>query len=74
MESCTQFVKPMNIKCDDEELIICDTPGIDDTRGIEVDIANMYGICYAASVSKAVLPIIVFSRKGCGDKMTYFKD
>ena len=43
--------------------MILDTPGIKDSRGIEVNIANYMSISKAFTTSSSVLPIIVFSFK-----------
>jgi len=53
--------------------MICDTPGLEDTRGPELDLSNMYGICIAAKACKTIVPVIVLSKKGCGDRMTELK-
>ncbi len=45
-ESCTQFVRAIKLKVDyrgGTEVFIVDTPGIEDTRGAEMDAANQYG-------------------------------
>ena len=59
--SCTTYIKTINFVWDDEELIICDSPGLEDTRGSEIDIANIYGVIYAAQKCKAILPVIIIS-------------
>ena len=79
MTSCTRFIKAVKFKYkgDDDEkeedIVICDAPGLEDTRGPELDVANIYGVVLAAHECKSVLPIIVLSDKGMGDRMTRFK-
>ena len=46
--SCTKYIKPIKFTYDDEELTLCDCPGLEDTRGPELDIANIFGVVLAA--------------------------
>ena len=67
MTSCTRFIKPikithMNEDDEEEDIIICDCPGLEDTRGPELDIANIYGVVYAAWGCKGIIPIITLSK------------
>jgi len=48
MVSCTKFIKAVKVKYDDNTIVICDSPGLEDTRGPELDVSNMYGIKKAA--------------------------
>ena len=73
MTSCTRFIKAVKFQYDDEDLIICDCPGLEDTRGPELDIANIYGVVIAAQGCKGIVPIILMSEGGMGDRMTTFK-
>ena len=40
---------------------IVDSPGLEDSRGEELNVANIYGLVQAARVCKKVIPIIVLS-------------
>ena len=77
MQSCTRFIKAITVKNSgddgDEDMIICDSPGLEDTRGPELDVANIYGVVLAAHESKSILPIIILNSNGMGDRMTSFK-
>jgi len=48
--SCTRFIHPVEFAYYDEEnderhqVILCDTPGLMDSRGVEVDVANQFGV------------------------------
>ena len=81
MCSQTKFIKAIKFKNKldslkeggEEEMVICDSPGLEDTRGPEIDIANTYGVIFAAHQCKSVIPIVVLSEKGMGDRMNTFK-
>ena len=47
-ESCTKHVIAININHNGTSFYVCDSPGIGDTRGPEIDIANNYGVVKAA--------------------------
>ena len=49
-KSCTTYIKTIKFKWgeDNEEFLFCDSPGLEDTRGSELDIANIHGVIYAA--------------------------
>lgn len=51
-----------------ETLAICDTPGFDDTDGVEIDIANGYRMVRAIHRARRVKPVLVLSEKGIGDR------
>jgi len=51
------------------DIIICDTPGFDDTSGPEVDVANGIGLIRAISKSKSVRPVILISALSVGDRL-----
>jgi len=55
-------------------IVICDTPGFDDTRGPEVDVANGIGLIRAISKSKSVRLVILISGQGMGDKCDGLRD
>jgi len=49
MESCTRFIKAITfLDEEDVEMTIADSPGLEDNRGPEMDIANIYGVVLAA--------------------------
>ena len=50
-----------------------DSPGLEDTRGAELDIANIYGIVKAAHACESITPLILISSKAMGDRMTGLK-
>ena len=49
--------------------MICDAPGLEDTRGPELDVANVYGVVIAAHKCKSILPIVILSENGMGERM-----
>ena len=53
--------------------MLCDCPGLEDSRGPELDIANIYGVVHAAWGCKAIIPIIILSEGGMGERMSSFK-
>jgi hypothetical protein len=52
----------------EECLIICDSPGFDDSDGVEADIANGLGIVQAIRRAKSVKPVLVLSKEGMGSR------
>ena len=72
-KSCTTYIKTIKFTWDDEEFIICDSPGLEDTRGSELDIANIHGVIYAAKKCKAITPVIIISQKGLEERMIGLK-
>ncbi len=74
--SCTRFVRAIKIKVNYRgatELFILDTPGIEDTRGAEIDAANQYGNVQAGQVCASVLPVFVLSQQDEGGRMSGLK-
>ncbi|KAL4489802.1 hypothetical protein ABPG72_022442 [Tetrahymena utriculariae] len=73
-KSETRFITPVNINFRDinmgynGSIILCDSPGFDDTAGPEVDIANGLGIVQAVKLCKSVRPVILLSFKSMGDR------
>ncbi|CAF5166881.1 unnamed protein product, partial [Rotaria sp. Silwood1] len=51
----------------DGDIILCDTPGFEDTNGPEVDIANGIGVVRAVKGCKSVKPVVLISYKSIGD-------
>lgn len=70
----TRYITPIlvdlkELGLDDEvSIILCDSPGFDDSAGEEVDIANSIGIIKAVQNCKSVRPIILISMLGIGDR------
>ncbi|CAF4640605.1 unnamed protein product [Rotaria socialis] len=54
-------------------IILCDTPGFEDTNGPEVDIANGIGVVKAVKGCKSVKPLVLFSYKSIGDRCSGIK-
>ena len=71
--SCTKYIKTISFAHDDEEYLICDSPGLEDTRGAELDVANIYGVIYAAQQCSAILPVIVISQDSLEERMIGLK-
>jgi len=59
--SCTSFIKVLTINNKDSEIVIVDTPGLMDSRGCEVDTANILGIVKASFECESILPVLVLS-------------
>ena len=49
-------------------IALCDSPGFDDTEGIEVDIANAYGIVEAMRGCRSVRLVVLVSFTNIGDR------
>lgn len=64
-ESETRIITPVKVNLKDiggyekKDVIICDTPGLGDTAGAEVDIANAISIIEAIRSCKSVKPVIL---------------
>ncbi|CAF3422696.1 unnamed protein product, partial [Rotaria sp. Silwood2] len=54
-------------------IILCDTPGFEDTNGPEVDIANGIGVVKAVKGCKTVKPLVLFSYKSMDDRCSGIK-
>ena len=50
-------------------ITLCDTPGFEDNRGIEVDISNGLGIAEAVRGCRSVRPLYLFSFPSVGDRL-----
>jgi energy-coupling factor transporter ATP-binding protein EcfA2 len=63
-----QFSDISGDEIDDDNIVICDTPGFEDTGGPEIDIANGVGVYNAVKEAESVLPVILFSEKSIGER------
>ena len=61
----TSFIRVIKTKYskgfEKNECFLCDSPGLEDTRGEELNVANMHGLVQAAKYCKGVIPIVVLS-------------
>ncbi|ETO02276.1 hypothetical protein RFI_35160, partial [Reticulomyxa filosa] len=57
-----------------DTIVLCDTPGFEDTNGPEVDVANGVGIVKALQNCKSVKPVILMSYIALGNRMSCVKD
>ena len=79
-KSETRFIIPISVDLSgvvasrSDSIIICDTPGFDDTNGPEVDIANGISIIRAIRECKSVRPVVLVSYKGIGDRFEGLKN
>jgi hypothetical protein len=44
-----------------QQLTVCDTPGFEDSRRVEIDIANSIAVANAIKVCKSVKPVLLIS-------------
>ncbi|CAF4392841.1 unnamed protein product [Rotaria sp. Silwood2] len=76
----TRYITPVTVNIEDvggnhsDSIILCDTPGFDDTSGVEVDIANRIGIVKAIKGCKRVKPVVLISYKSIGDRLEGLKN
>jgi predicted GTPase len=54
-------------------IVLCDTPGFEDTNGPEVDVANGIGLVNAVRQCRSVKPLVLISYKSIGDRLTGLK-
>jgi len=67
--SVTRSIQMIDITTESgETLVICDSPGFDDTDGAEVNIANGFRLVRAVHRAKRVKPVLVLSKNGIGDR------
>lgn len=57
----------------DEEIYLVDTPGLKDTGGIEIELANSYGVVKALEQCREITIVLVVSIESWGTKGTGFK-
>jgi hypothetical protein len=67
--SVTKFINCVNV----DGLILCDTPGFEDSQGPEVDIANGVGVVEGIRRCKSIIPAIVISYKSTGERFSGIK-
>ncbi|CAF1394740.1 unnamed protein product [Adineta steineri] len=78
--SVTRYISPVTVNFKDiggrgdDGVILCDSPGFEDTSGPEVDIANGIGIVKAIKGCQSVKPVVLVSYKSIGDRCTGVKD
>lgn len=77
-ESETRFLRaikvPIKIGLKTEIIILGDSPGLMDTRGKELDVANQYGLIETAKKCHGVLPVVVLSEKTIGERCGGLKE
>ncbi|ETO28585.1 hypothetical protein RFI_08544, partial [Reticulomyxa filosa] len=54
-------------------IVLCDTPGFEDTGGTEVEVANGVGIVKALQTCKSVKPVVLISYIAFGHRMNNIK-
>ncbi|CAF4052384.1 unnamed protein product [Rotaria sp. Silwood1] len=70
----TRYMTPVTMNFRDvnsfktDSIILCDSPGFEDTNGAEIDIANGFGIITAVKGCHGVKPVVVISYKSIGDR------
>jgi len=78
-QSETRYITPVRVNFKDVgafskgSVVLCDSPGFEDTSGPEVDIANGIGIVRAIKVCQSVRPVIFVSYKNIGDRFERLK-
>ncbi|ETO02428.1 hypothetical protein RFI_35008, partial [Reticulomyxa filosa] len=80
-ESATQYItavpinlKKMGVTTEMKTVVLCDTPGFEDTNGPEVDVANGIGIIRALQHCKRVKPVVVISAEALGYRLSCVKE
>lgn len=78
-ESVTRYITPVTVNFEDVgsystgSIVLCDSPGFEDTGGPEVDIANGISIIRAIKTCKTVKPVILISYLSVGDRYVGLK-
>ncbi|CAF0898603.1 unnamed protein product [Adineta steineri] len=79
-KSITRCITPVTVCFKDigayghDSIILCDSPGFDDTNGSEIDIANGIAIVRAIQACESVKPVVLISYKSIGDRYEGLKD
>jgi hypothetical protein len=77
-ESETRFLRTIKVRMkvgrSSEIITLCDTPGLKDSRGEELDVANQYGLIETAKKCLGVLPVVVLSEKTVGERCGGLKE
>ena len=78
-QSETRYITPVTVNIQDVggfnsgSIILCDSPGFEDTNGPEVDIANGIGIVKAIRGCQSVKPVVLISYRSIGDNFQGLK-
>jgi hypothetical protein len=78
--SCTRFIHAVEFTYNEDDydepqyVILCDTPGLMDSRGEEVDVANQFGVAKAAKECRSVVPLILLSKADMGDRLNGLRE
>lgn len=56
-----------------DELLICDTPGIGDTRSNEMDVIGSYHVVEFIKTCQRLRPVIILSKDGFGERLSGLK-
>ncbi|CAF4328451.1 unnamed protein product, partial [Rotaria magnacalcarata] len=78
-QSETRYITPVRVNFKDVgafskgSVVLCDSPGFEDTSGSEVDIANGIGIVRAIKGCQSVRPVIFVSYKNIGNQFERLK-
>ncbi|ETO02066.1 hypothetical protein RFI_35370, partial [Reticulomyxa filosa] len=57
-----------------DKVVLCDTPGFEDTNGPEVDVANGIGIIKALQTCKSVKPVVLIGYTALGYRMNCVRE
>ncbi|ETN98841.1 hypothetical protein RFI_38646, partial [Reticulomyxa filosa] len=63
-------LKEMRVFTEEDSVVLCDTPGFEDTSGPEVDVANGIGIIRALKCCKSIKPVVLVSYTALGNRMS----
>jgi hypothetical protein len=72
-KSETKFIAAVPILFNNRSVILCDSPGFDDTEGPEVDVSGSIGLIRAIKKAKAVKTVVIFSARQIGTRSHYIK-
>jgi energy-coupling factor transporter ATP-binding protein EcfA2 len=74
-KSVTKIVRAVaSTLSDKRKVFLVDTPGFNDTEGIEYDIANGWGVVRAIQQAKSVRPVLVINAESLGDRFRSLSD
>jgi hypothetical protein len=74
-KSVTKVVRAVtSTLSDNKKVVLVDTPGFNDTEGVEYDIANGWGVVRAIRQAKSVRPVLVINAESLGDRFRSLSD
>ena len=56
---CTKFIKTITFRWNSHELVLCDCLGLEDNRGIKLEVAKNFDVIISAKACNFIVPFII---------------